>query len=593
MEKKSDIQQLMSYAGKHKIFTYMSWCLSAVSSLIALVPFMYIWKIISEALRVMPNYEQAENLTRYGWMAVLFASIALLVYVGGLMCSHVSAFRVATNIRIKLMKHITTLPIGFMDTYGSGRMRAIVNESSAATETYLAHQLPDRYGAIATPIGLIVLLIVFDWRLGLLSLLPVAIGFVLMSLMTGKKMQESMTYYQNSLETMSNEAVEYVRGIPVVKTFGQTVFSFKRFKQAIDDYFKFVITYTNQCRWPMIGYLAATNSVFAFLIAGAVFFTQGEIQPEFVTNLLFYIIITPVISISLTKIMYQSENKMVVADALERINSVLAIEPLADNKNNATTIKNHTVTLTNVIFSYDGKSNAVDGVSLEIPQGSTVAFVGPSGGGKTTVANLIARFFDVKSGRISIGGINIKDIPKKQLMNTVSFVFQDSKLLKTSILENVRLGKPNATKEEVLRAIDAAQCTDIIEKFPQGLDTIIGSKGVYLSGGEIQRLAIARAILKNAPIIILDEATAFADPDNEVKVQKALSSLAQGKTVIMIAHRLSTIAKVDKIFVLKDGKVLESGTHTELADKSSLYSTMWQSYNEAVQWKVEKGGATA
>ena len=589
MKKQSDLSRLMSYAGNYRYFTYVSWVLSAVSALVALVPFVYIWKILRDVLNAAPDYAQAVNIPHYGWMAVLFAVLAYLIYIAALMCSHLSAFRVATNLRLEVSEHLATLPLGFTETFGSGKLRKIIHESTGAAETFLAHQLPDKYNAMATPIGLLVLLLVFDWRLGLLSLVPVALGFVIMSAMTGRRMADKMRQYGNALESMSNEAVEYVRGIPVVKTFGQSVFSFKKFKATIDEYEKWVIAYTKELRMPMMLYTAAINGVFAFLIVGGLLFTRNGVTSEFLLNLLFYIIITPVISLTLTRIMYMSENELVVADALARVDSVLDAEPVPEN-DHPRHPKDASVSLKDVHFSYDSKTDVIKGVSLKIQPGQTVAFVGPSGGGKSTLANLICRFFDVQSGSVRVGEADVRDIPKEELMDTISFVFQNSRLLKGSILDNVRLGRAQATEAEVLAALKAAQCMDIVEKFPEGIHTVIGTKGVYLSGGEQQRIAIARAMLKNAPILLLDEATAFADPDNEARVQAAFAQLAKGKTVIMIAHRLSTVANADCIYVVQDGQIAESGTKDELCAQNGLFARMWQDYQASVQWKVAKEG---
>ena len=589
MKKQSDFSRLMGYAGRYRVFTYASWVLSAISALVALVPFVYIWKILRDVLNAAPDYAQAVNIPHYGWMAVLFAVLAYLIYIAALMCSHLSAFRVATNLRLEVSEHLATLPLGFTETFGSGKLRKIIHESTGAAETFLAHQLPDKYNAMATPIGLLVLLLVFDWRLGLLSLVPVALGFVIMSAMTGRRMADKMRQYGNALESMSNEAVEYVRGIPVVKTFGQSVFSFKKFKATIDEYEKWVIAYTKELRMPMMLYTAAINGVFAFLIVGGLLFTRNGVTSEFLLNLLFYIIITPVISLTLTRIMYMSENELVVADALARVDSVLDAEPVPEN-DHPRHPKDASVSLKDVHFSYDGKTDVIKGVSLKIQPGQMVAFVGPSGGGKSTLANLICRFFDVQSGSVRVGGADVRDIPKEELMDTISFVFQNSRLLKGSILDNVRLGRPQAAEAEVLAALKAAQCEDIIEKLPAGIHTVIGTKGVYLSGGEQQRIAIARAMLKNAPILILDEATAFADPDNEAKVQAAFAQLAKGKTVLMIAHRLSTVANADCIYVVQDGQIVESGTKDELCAQNGLFARMWQDYQASVQWKVAKEG---
>jgi len=589
VKKQSDLSRLMGYAGNYRYFTYASWVLSAVSALVALVPFVYIWMILRDVLNAAPDYAQAVNIPHYGWMAVLFAVLAYLIYIAALMCSHLSAFRVATNLRLEVSEHLATLPLGFTETFGSGKLRKIIHESTGAAETFLAHQLPDKYNAMATPIGLLVLLLVFDWRLGLLSLVPVALGFVIMSAMTGRRMADKMRQYGNALESMSNEAVEYVRGIPVVKTFGQSVFSFKKFKATIDEYEKWVIAYTKELRMPMMLYTAAINGVFAFLIVGGLLFTRNGVTSEFLLNLLFYIIITPVISLTLTRIMYMSENELVVADALARVDSVLDAEPVPEN-DHPRHPKDASVSLKDVHFSYDGKTDVIKGVSLKIQPGQMVAFVGPSGGGKSTLANLICRFFDVQSGSVRVGGADVRDIPKEELMDTISFVFQNSRLLKGSILDNVRLGRAQATEAEVLAALKAAQCMDIVEKFPEGIHTVIGTKGVYLSGGEQQRIAIARAMLKNAPILLLDEATAFADPDNEAKVQAAFAQLAKGKTVLMIAHRLSTVANADCIYVVQDGQIVESGTKDELCAQNGLFARMWQDYQASVQWKVAKEG---
>ena len=587
MKKQSNLSRLLTIAGSYRYLTYASWILSAISALIALVPYYFIWQVMREVLEVAPDFSRAQNLTYNGWMAVMFAVIAVLVYIAGLMCSHLGAFRIATNLRLQSMNHIVKLPLGFAEHFGSGKLRKIVNESSAATETYLAHQLPDRANALATPCGLLVLLFVFDWRLGLLSLAPVLLGFLIMMAMTGKEMQQKMKEYQNALDDMSNEAVEYVRGIPVVKTFGQTIFSFKKFKDSIDRYKVWVIAYTKQLRTPMMFYTAAINGVFVFLIAGALLFTQDQVTTEFLLNLVFYIIITPIISVTLTRIMFQSENAMIVDDALQRIDSVLNLEPLKETAHPMHP-KDGSVDLEQVHFSYNGEKDVLNGISISIPAGQTVAFVGPSGGGKTTLANLISRFFDPQSGTVRVGGVDVRDIPKEELMNTVSFVFQNSRLIKASIFENVRLGKPEATREEVMAALKNAQCDDILEKLPDGMDTVIGTKGVYLSGGEQQRIAIARVMLKNTPIIILDEATAFADPDNETRVQAAFSKLSQGKTVIMIAHRLSTVAGADRIYVVKDGQIAESGSSRELMERGGLFARMWQNYQTSIQWKVQK-----
>lgn len=531
--------------------------------------------------------ENATNMVHNGWMAVLFAFLSLIIYFIGLLCSHKSAFRVASNMKIKCMEHILKMPIGKVNDIGSGKLRKIVIESSNATETFLAHNLPDLIGAIVTPICMIIILFVFDWRLGLLSLMPTILGFLAMSKMTGKAMTDDMKKYQDSLEDMNNQAIEYVRGMSVVKTFGQTVFSFKKFKKSIDDYSNLCISYTKKARKTMLVFQLFINSVFAFLIGiTLVFNANGNITNEFILNLLFYIIYTPIIATTMTKIMSISENSLVVKDALNRVNEILKIEPLKKGKDSYD-VKDNSIKFENVSFSYENNENkAIDNISFTIPSKSLTALVGPSGGGKSTIANLITRFYDIDSGSIKIGDVNVRDIKKEKLSDLVSFVFQDSKLLKLSILDNVKMANPKASEKEIREALSLAQCDDILERLPNGINTVYGSKGVYLSGGEMQRINIARVILKNSPIVILDEATAFADPENEGKVQKAFENLSKNKTVIMIAHRLSSIINADKIIVIENGKIKQEGNQEQLLKESGLYSKMWNDYQTSISWKV-------
>ena len=583
----STFSRLMEYAGGYKILTYLSWILSFLSALTALLPLVYIFFIIREVLEVAPDFTRATSIVHNGIMAVVFSAAALLINFGALMCSHVSAFRIGSNIKRSLLRHITKLPLGFSDEMGSGKLRKIINDSSNSAETYLAHNLPDMAGAIATPLGMVVMMFVVDWRFGLVSILPVILAFLCMGKMLGPAMKEDMRLYNNALEDMNNEAVEYVRGIPVVKTFGQTIHSFSRFKASIQNYYKFCIAYTKRCRQPMLFFLVFINSAFAFLIALALILSDGgaNVTGGILLNFLFYVIITPVIATTMQKVMFMSEGSMTVADAMDRIDSVLDRKPF-ENSGKSETPDDHSVVFENVSFSYDGENLALDNVSFEVKSGTSLALVGPSGGGKTTAAGLIARFWDVNERAVKIGGVNVKDIPKEELMNTVSYVFQDSRLLKRSILENVRLSRPDATEQEVMLALEKAQCMDIVEKLPDGINTVIGTKGVYLSGGEQQRIAIARAILKDAPIIVLDEATAFADPENEYLVQRSFRELSKNKTVIMIAHRLSTIQSCDNIIVLENGRIAEQGVHDELLKKNGIYTKMWEDYQSSVSWKV-------
>lgn len=584
IKKESSLSKLLPFAGTHKYLTYLSWILAVISALFSLLPFWYVWQIMQAVLETDPMFSHPERMISYGWMAVGFAAAAVITYILALLCAHLAAFRVAANIRIKLSEHIMKLPLGKLDAFGSGRLRRIITETSGSVETYLAHQLPDQAKAYGTIVALLILLFAVDWRFGLLSLLPIILGFLSMATMAGKSMQEKMAEFQTALGDMSNEAVEYIRGIPVVKIFGQTVFSFKRFKYAIDRYSEWATAYTKEVRRPMVLYTLGINSIFVFLIIGSLWLSGNPVSTNFLLDVVFYIIITPAITVVLGKIMHQSENQMIVADALKRIDSVLQIAPLTSSGTQHPS--DASVEVRDVTFSYDGEKNALNQVSLSIPAGRTVALVGPSGGGKSTLASMIARFFDPQRGDVLIGGANVKDIPKEELMENLSFVFQNSKLIKGTILDNVRMGKPAATKQEVLTALKLAQCQDIIEKLPDGIHTVIGTKGIYLSGGEQQRIAIARAILRNAPILIMDEATAFSDPDNENKIQSAMKELAKDHTVILIAHRLSTVRNADCIYVLKDGEIYESGNFDALNSQNGIFHRMWEDYQKSVEWRV-------
>lgn len=586
-KKPSAFSVLMGYAGRHKVLTYLSLILSAACGVLALMPFVCLWRIIKEVVEVAPTFSMATGITHNGWMVVIFSLIYMLVYFGALMCSHLSAFRVAGNMKKDLLHHIAKLPIGFADEMGSGKVRRIITEATSSTETMLAHNLPDMAQAIVTPIAMVVMLFIYDWRFGLACIIPIILSFCMMFTMMGPRMAEGMKKYQDALENMSNEAVEYVRGIPVVKTFGQTVFSFHRFKKSIDDYGEFCLKYTFECRRSMILFEMFINSAFAFLIGLTLFLTRGgAASQDILVNFLFYVIFTPIITTTMMRVMYISENSMKIEDAIARVNSIKNIEPLAEAKTKKTP-SGAFVEIKDVTYRYSEDTNpAVRNLSMSADRDQIVALVGPSGSGKTTAAGLISRFFDAQEGSVQIGGVDLRDISKDELMNTVSYVFQDSRLLKRSIADNLRIAKQDATDAELKEALHAAQCDDIIARLPQGINTVLGSEGTYLSSGEQQRIAIARSILKNAPVVILNEATAFADPENEVLVQKAFTELTKHSTVIMIAHRLSTIRNADKIYVLDHGEVVEEGRHDELVEKGGIYSAMWKEYQSAVSWKV-------
>ena len=581
-EKFDHMKLIGRYAGGHKNLITLGRILAGISAVLTLIPYYELWKVI----RCAVNGEELQNIKVYAWTAVALIVGALFVYIAALLCTHIAAFRVQASMRSSLMRRIITLPLGIFDEDGTGKIRRIVNDSTAATETYIAHTLADKAVAAVTPIGLLVLVFAFNWKIGLICMIPAVIGFMCMMSMMGKNMQEKMREYQNALETMNSEATEYVRGVPVVKTFGQTVHSFKRFKSCIDGYGKWTTDYTLTLRLPMIGFMTCINAIFAFIVIAAYVVTKNGITNAEILNVMYYIIITPLVTVALTKIAYSGEAEMNLIDALKRVERIMELNPLEDVTSGKQPA-DHGIELKNVTYRYkDATRDAVSDVSISIKPGEHVALVGPSGSGKTTLAELMVRFFDVTSGEILIGGVNVKDMPSSELMKQVSFVFQDSRLIKKSIFENVCMSKPDATEAEVMEALKKAQCMDIIEKLPDGIHTVIGEKGTYLSGGEQQRITIARAVLKDAPILILDEATAFADPDNETKVQAAFEELSKGKTLIMIAHRLSTVMNADRIFVMDDGKCTESGSHDELMSANGLYREMFDEYTRSIEWKV-------
>lgn len=588
----SVLKSLFVYAGKYKYLTILSLILSCISAVVLVLPFIWIWKVADILLAVYPNIEQAEGAAVYGWYALLYAAAGILLYVLALLCSHLAAFRIAANMRKAAMHHVVQLPLGYFSREGSGKLRKIIDESASATETYLAHQLPDMIQLMTTVGAVLICLFVFDWKFAAASLVPMVLALLNMLKMVGPGLQESMKSYMDALEGMSNEAVEYVRGIPVVKTFQQTVFSFERFYKSIKNYEKFALGYTDQMRIPMTMFTTCINSIFMFLIGTAMLLIRhGFDVPAMAPDFLFYVIFTPVIAVTTSKIMFASENTMLAQDALGRIEGILKEEPFSYAEGTGRLEKTgaYDIEFDHVSFTYPGSETEVlHDVSLKVKGNTTVAFVGKSGGGKSTLVSLIPRFYDVTGGAVKIGGVNVKSFSEKELMEQISFVFQDSRLLKKSLYENIRMGY-DVSKEEVDAAVEKAQCRDIVDKFETGLDTKIGTQGVYLSGGETQRMTLARAIVKDAPILLLDEATAYADSDNEVLMQKAILELSKDKTTILIAHRLSTIVNVDCIYVVDDGRIIESGTHQELIQANGMYARMWEQYCRSVEWKVGEG----
>ncbi len=583
--KKPLLQSLFKFAGKHKNLTLLGMFLSGVSAVVSLLPIIFIWFGISEIISSFPDITLTDSIVSNAVLATVCAVVAMLIYTVALMFTHVAAFRIAKNMRHAAIEHLMKLPLGFFSNTGSGKLRKIVNDSAGATEAYLAHQLPDVVGAFATPLAVVVILIMFDWRLGLISLIPIICGFICMSFMMDKDQPERLKQFQSSLEDMNNEATEYIRGIPVVKTFNQTVFSFERFHNVIVKFKTYVSAYSLRARFPMVMFQTFLGSTPFFLVLSSIFLINGATdKTEFFLNFFFYLLFTPICSLMLMKIMWVSQHSMMAGDAINRVEQLLLEQPL-EAPSNPKQPSSFNIKMQNISFTYPNtEAKAIDDVSLEIKEGQTVAFVGPSGGGKTTLATLIPRFWDVDQGCVSIGGIDVKDISEQTLMQNISFVFQNTNLYKATILENLKEGNADATVEDISNALKAARCEDIIAKLPSGLETVFGTKGVYLSGGEAQRIALARAILKNAPIILLDEATAFADPENEHQIQLAFNELTKGKTVLMIAHRLSTVKNADIIYVVANGKIAEKGTHQQLVEQKGLYNDMWTEYNNTFIW---------
>ena len=590
-KKQSSLARILGYAGGHKNLTLLGCILSALSAVLGLIPYVCVWLAARNVLEVWPGLDGVSDLARWGWTAVWTAIGSIALYFAALMSTHIAAFRTARNIRRTAMAHVLKLPLGFFTGNQSGRLRKLIDDNAGLTEDLLAHKLPDLAGTVVTPIAAIVMLFLFDWKMGLLCLITMVLALLSMCLMMGGKNAGFFHRYQQEIERMSGEAVEYVRGIPVVKMFQQTVYSFKAFYAAIKDYSELASQYAMSCRVGQTCFLTFINGAFALLIPAALLLASGGDVRTVLVNFIFYALFAPACGQMINRIMYMSEAVMEADEAVGRLDEILGQKPMEESK-----VQKHpanaAVSFDHVTFTYPGADRpALEDVSFSVQPGQVTALVGPSGGGKTTAASLIPRFFDVDRGAVSIGGVNVREMDTEDLMKQVAFVFQDTRLFKESLLENIRAARPEASRDEVLAAAHAAQCDDILEKLPQGLDTVVGTKGVYLSGGEQQRIALARAILKNAPIVVLDEATAFADPENEHQIQKAFEALTRNKTVLMIAHRLSTVQDADNIIVLSDGKIAEQGNHRDLLQKNGVYAAMWADYQRSAQWKVGKEAA--
>lgn len=588
-QNKNKFIRLLNYSGNYKYLTILGMFLSALSAICLLVPFIYIWDVVNALLAVAPDFTKAQNLEVYAINAFAFAVLGIVLNFFGLMGTHLSAFKNEKNMKDAAINHLLKLPLGYFSNHTSGGLRKVIDYSTTKTETFLAHQLFDLTGAIVTPIAFLILLFSFDWVLGLICLIPIILCFVFMYPMFSKESQNIMEEYQKYLEEMNGEAVEYVRGIPVTKAFQQSVYSFKNFINAIKNYGKFSAEYSLSTQLPMTAFTVSINGFFALLIPAGILLAGSVVDVKFFANFMFYIIFTPICAVMMNRIMTVSQDWMLASYALDGIEAILNEEPLAEAVNPQKP-KNHSIEFDGVYFDYEeteSDEHILNNVNLRINENDSVALVGPSGGGKTTIASLIPRFWDVNQGSVKVGDVDVRDISTKELMENISFVFQNTTLFKDSIYNNVAIGRKGASREDVKKALSLAQCDDIIDELPDGIDTVIGSEGTYLSGGQQQRIALARAILKDAPIIILDEATALADPENEYLIQKAISEITKDKTVIMIAHRLSSVKNVDKIFVVENGRIVEEGNHDTLVDGEGLYSRMWDEFNRSIQWKVK------
>ena len=588
-KEKGVLGRLFQHMGMFKITMVIAIILSAVSSVINLYAFVCVYNVAKEIVQSLGNIHSLDQtyMVDMGWRAVFLILTSFGLYGMALLFSHITAFNTVAKLRIQIVRHIGNLPLGYHTTNPSGKQRKIIEKNSDNLETLIAHQIPDFAGAVALPVAFLVFMFVYDWRLSLICLIPILVGFGILYYMLKDESEGFAKQYQKSAEDISNAVTEYVRGIAVVKVFRQTANSFQRYKAAVKEYGDYLLKYALSMQNTDSAYHAAINGIFFFLIPGGIIlFNAGSNPEKTVLSFLFFAVLIPTVVTILARIMNSSSNLMISQASLDAIDQILREKPLPETKTPQIPM-GYDISLDHVSFSYeDAAGKALDDVSLDVPEGTITALVGESGGGKSTVANLIARFWDVDEGVIRVGGVDVREMDYKYWMEQVSIVFQDTNLFKMSIMENVAVFNPDASREDVLQALHLAQCDDILEKLPQGADTVIGTKGIYLSGGEMQRIALARAILKNAPVVLLDEATAFADAENEYLIQKALDELLRGKTVIMIAHRLSTIIHADQICVLERGKIVEKGTHRELMDLHGVYAGMYEEYQSSISWRI-------
>lgn len=582
------VGRLLAFAGPRRALTYLGCALSAVSMLLSFGPYVCIWFAARDLIAMAPDWAAAKGLAAYGWWALGFAILSILLYFTGLMCTHLAAFRCASNMRKQTTAHLMRASLGYFDMHASGALRRVVDGCASETEGLLAHRLPDTAGSVAMILGMLVLFFVFDWRLGVACLVPVAISLACMFYMMGGRGMGFMQRYMGSLVKMNKTGTEYVRGIPVIKVFQQTVHSFRAFREAIEEFTELAQDYAVKwCQNPQSLSLTAVNGVAIFLVPAAVLLLPGEADlARFAANFAFYAIFSAVVPTAMTRVMFISDAVQTSTDALNRVTEALSA-PVAQAPAAPKVPADNSIRFEDVSFTYEGaEAPALEHVSFEVPAGATVALVGPSGGGKSTAASLVPRFWDADAGRVLVGGVDVREADPADLMGRIAFVFQANRLFSQSVLENVRAARPDATREEALAALEAAQCADILAKLPDGVDTVYGAAGAHLSGGEVQRLMLARAILKDAPIVVLDEATAFADPENEALIQRALARLSRGRTTLMVAHRLSTVRSADRIVVLDRGRVAEQGTHDELLAAGGLYARMWADYERAVSWRI-------